>query len=677
MRSSYGTYYINGTQILIKNYPEYDYLTTLGFDKEEKQITFYIPDTYENNKFSISIFETREERLVNGWRWCWFYQGYCLYATPSARNEKLIEQGETVEYRTYNDIEGEEPLNASFYGNTEIDATTIDVFKQCKALDKIDIIFLETGETEYYINDEFIVKRPKLISLVFRMKEDDVTLNCFAVNDYLELPKYECYLTENQINVDFLPKNYAYNAPMKYYLSINSNDYKEMELIEVENFFRHIINNAYWGIYSLRLKIENKYKTFYSEVKTINIKKAITLKENDKSDLILLYDILEDDFRHNGIGKINPIQAKITETSGNLIAEFKLLNNERNKLIKIGSFIKCKVDNERNNQLFRVRSIVKDNNYITVYCYCYLINDLGDNYVKDINITSKTAIESIQHLLDNTIIENDFKVTGAETEALNPILERKNFKNLIFDTENSIISNYNCTVTIDNDKLIVNKNNKELIARDRKNIIEIEQDIDDYDICTCVVPYSNDGYGIDEVYVLSPLVNSYPSIHTQEVIFQDINISNQYPTVEKVKQALREKTKELFSVNMIDVPYQNFVLKIFEDNKISRLTLYDTVLCRHKRLDIEFTATVIQREYNPLSNRNTSITLGVNRKTLSEVFRTNKIKEIEKGITAFATKKYVELQSQSLAEAMESEMLDLTVNNVEMDYRLCQLQLGI
>ena len=648
-------------------YDLYDYGVALELDGE-KHLTFRIPSLGVNNEnVTITIFEkSKKSGNINE------YYGYGLYQTQEAGTEFSKGVGRAFYYT---------PKTLSDNGKLYIDyqnSEVVNEFNQYKALDKVDIKILSTGEAEYYINNKFLCKRPSFIGIMFRAKHYGTqNINDFVLDDYIEINSFNCELQSNKIKVEYNYFNYAANSTPKHYLRLNNYKFIEIEPNFENDRYVTYINDVYWGMYNIEVSLQNEYKNVVSDIKTIYIVKDILLRDNDKTKNIILYEPTETDFRHNGLGRLDVLSAKLTEENGKMDLELELVNNSRSNSVVIGSAIKCRVGDERNNQLFRVRGISKTNNSIIVYCSCLLLNDVGDNYIKDVNFKDVNVVTAINNLLKNTIFKNNFVAIGTGNEIKTPVLEKKNFKNLLFDDENSIKSNYNCMLSIDNTKIIVDRENKNFLAKDRKNIIEIEQDLDDYDVCTCIIPYSSDGYGLDEVFVISQLVNNYPAIRCQEVIFQDIKISDEYPTELEIKKALRDKSIKMFENDKIDLPYLNFNLEIFENKKFGNLRLNDRVICRHKKLNIEFNAEVIKRVYDPLSDKNVSVEIGVNRKTLNEVFRLNEIKKMEKGNTAFASKKYVDLKNTATYLFLEDENLMLVENSVDLDCRLAMIELGI
>lgn len=650
-------------------YDLYDYGVALELDGE-KHLTFRIPSLGVNNEnVTITIFEESKKSGVSNIN---EYYGYGLYQTQEAETDFYKGVGRAFYYS---------PKTLSDNGKLYIDyqnSEVVNEFNQYKALDKVDIKILSTGEAEYYINNKFLCKRPSFIGIMFRAKHYGTqNINDFVLDDYIEINSFNCELQSNKIKVEYNYFNYAANSTPKHYLRLNNYKFIEIEPNFENDRYVTYINDVYWGMYNIEINLKNEYKSVVSDIKTIYIVNDFLLLDNDKSKNIILYEPTETDFRHNGLGRLDVLSAKLTEENGKMDLELELVNNSRSNSVVIGSAIKCRVGDERNNQLFRVRGISKTNNSIIVYCSCLLLNDVGDNYIKDVNFKDVNVVTAINNLLKNTIFKNNFVAIGTGNEIKTPVLEKKNFKNLLFDDENSIKSNYNCMLSIDNTKIIVDRENKNFLAKDRKNIIEIEQDLDDYDVCTCIIPYSSDGYGLDEVFVISQLVNNYPAIRCQEVIFQDIKISDEYPTELEIKKALRDKSIKMFENDKIDLPYLNFNLEIFENKKFGNLRLNDIVICRHKKLNIEFNAEVIKRVYDPLLDKNKSVEIGVNRKTLNEVFRLNEIKKMEKGNTAFASKKYVDLKNTATYLFLEDENLMLVENSVDLDCRLAMIELGI
>lgn len=480
-------------------------------------------------------------------------------------------------------------------------------------------------------------------------------LNDFVVDDLIEISNYTYVQTATGVTVKYKYKNYVPDTSIKHYMQINNAGFEEIQptftkINELEYECSYYIDGMVRGTYGIEIKVENEYKSTTAPKMYVKLTQEVYLLDVDKSKDIILYEEIETDFRHRGLGTLKNItDAKITEiNNGNFTFEFiYFINDSIAEYIKTGAIVKVRVGDNRNNQLFRIRNTLINNNKIKVFASAIALSDVLGNYIYDINIEEeKTGIDALNFLLSNTLFLHNFKATGDIFELKIPELEMKNLSNLLLDDEKSIISNYNCKVEFDNFNinLLSTRNGNEIEAREGKNILEIEDDIDDFDICTVLIPKSSDGYMLDEIYVESKYINNYVAIRSQEIVFQDIKISDEYPAIDDVKKALREKAEKVFEVEQIDLP--KFSLKLgLKELKNLRFSDYISIgtriKCYHKRLGTTIDGTVVERQYNPITNENESITIGFRKKSLNQALGTEKINKMITGNMAFTSKKYV------------------------------------
>lgn len=517
------------------------------------------------------------------------------------------------------------------------------------------------------------------------------TLNDFVVDDAIEISDYTYVSDETGITIKYKYKNYVPDTTIKHYVQINNIKFENInptltKINELEYECSYYIDGIVKGTYAIEVKVENEYKSTTSPKFYAKLIPQVYLLDIDKTKDVILYEEIENDFRHRGLGTLRNItDTKITEVdNGNFTFEFIYIGNDIiSKNIKTGAIVKVRVGDNRNNQLFRIRNTVIDNNKIKVFASAIAISDVLDNYIYDINLKEeKNATDTLNYLLSKTLFLHNFKAIGDISEIKIPELEMKNLSNLLLDDEKSIISNYNCKVEFDNFNinLLSTRNGNEIEAREGKNILEIEDDIDDFDICTVLIPKSSDGYMLDEIYVESKYINNYIAIRSQEIVFQDIKISDEYPTIDDVKKALREKAEKVFEVEQIDLPKftLNLNLKEIKNLKFNDyISIGTKIKCYHKRLGTTIDGTVIERQYNPISGENESITIGFRKKTLNKVLGTDKINKIISGNMAFASKKYVENIVNGATYYLEQENLEITENSLDMDYRLSLIELGL
>ena len=150
-----------------------------------------------------------------------------------------------------------------------------------------------------------------------------------------------------------------------------------------------------------------------------------------------------------------------------------------------------------------------------------------------------------------------------------------------------------------------------------KNIKEdgFSEEIDMRDIVTRIVPKAYNGHMIegDEPWIDSPLIDKYPTIRFGVMEFEDIKMREDAQdgdeddgiivcdTQEELKMALKQKCEEQFDAG-VDKPKVTISADIillegtdlYEDIKdLVKVSIGDTVHCRHSKLDIVSDARVI------------------------------------------------------------------------------------
>ena len=166
-----------------------------------------------------------------------------------------------------------------------------------------------------------------------------------------------------------------------------------------------------------------------------------------------------------------------------------------------------------------------------------------------------------------------------------------------------------------------------------KNIKQdgLTEEIDTRDVVTRIYPKAYNGYTMtDNGYVDSPLINSYPTVKTATITFDDVKMSDDAmeddedkgviicDTQEELDAALEQRCQEQFDAGLdkpkINISADMILLantELYKDYKIlETVSLGDTIHCRHSRLGIVTDARVIELEYDSIHKRVDSVVLG-------------------------------------------------------------------
>ena len=154
-------------------------------------------------------------------------------------------------------------------------------------------------------------------------------------------------------------------------------------------------------------------------------------------------------------------------------------------------------------------------------------------------------------------------------------------------------------------------------------MMSIEQNVNTDNVATRLMPISDGGIIIPEVYVDSPRINKYANIRTRMIEYGDVKLKGDseeegFDSIEEVHEELRRRCHEEFE-NGIDLPKITYSVDMIElsqyeeykDVKIlERVFLGDTVTCVNEQLDISTRAKAIKLTFDCLNRCNKKITLG-------------------------------------------------------------------
>ena len=628
----------------------------------DKPFAFKLPTNLEKNKYSIYVITGMSEAIsLNG-----------VLVWPSVSNSAVKIDANNVSFNSY------DPYS----------------FKKLNT-DKT-YLFDSNGVKEDGVN--YFDNPSGIIGIVFRFETE---------YSRLDLPDFyfEDKITITDVKLDTSTLNLSYKAEslymknnIKHYIDINGVTQEITPIVE-DGVYKYTLSRLDKGLSKINIIIDSSYTTQIS--KTVYVKKGEEVTFNaDKSTSIVLYKENDRDYSTNGEGILKDIiSAKVTEILNgvfNLDLELSITDRLASD-VSTGCVIKCPVSGNKGRQLFKVRNITRTINKVIVFAQHIAIAKLAGNYVTNEYILNTNAVTAVNEVMSNTIIPTEIAVDGSifgENEDVN--IKKGKVIDVLINNNDSIKNTFNCDFEFDNFTLkVYEKRGKQSqnTLRYGKNIIEIEEDINDLDICTVLIPYSSDGITIPQLTIASPNINNYDDLYCMEYTFQDIKLDEVYDTEEKVQEALIKACINLFNNEKIDIPVFNYkaTVKEIESKFKDTLEVGDEIPCYHKKLGLNLTGRIIEREFNPLTMENTSFNINFRKKTLSDILNLKSINETIKSKRDFATKKYVTDLVEELVEKLNNatrytlygieksnnENLELAENSVDLDYRLSTLELGL
>ena len=293
----------------------------------------------------------------------------------------------------------------------------------------------------------------------------------------------------------------------------------EYNLITENNSDFIVLENA------LNIEIsEEDNKLVYKVILKSPLFKITTRFIDKKTQCIKIYEFNEENFDNNGLGILIPSSAIITRT----LNDMKYYIDLKHPFDEFGKWKLLQEDRiiKANNQLFRIKHVVKTLSDITVYAE-HIFFDLQNNFIEDTNIVEKNGLLAINQLLNNTSYKHHFIGTSDITTKSNSRMVRKNVVSaLIGSDENSFINRWGGELDMDWFTFEINKK----IGRDNgytisygKNLTGLNAKFDMTNVVTRIRPVGFDGIELSgNKYVDSPLINNYAMPIIREYSYENV-----------------------------------------------------------------------------------------------------------------------------------------------------------
>ena len=352
--------------------------------------------------------------------------------------------------------------------------------------------------------------------------------------------------------------------------------------------------------------------------------------------MIQVYSPRNTDFEHNGDMTLFPTEAivhPILNGEWEVNLEHPIDQEGRWKYIVEEAVVKMPSFN--GDQLFRIKKKEKSDSGVTAELQPIFMDAKDDCFLLDVRPTDKTGQQALDIM---TAPNKKYKASSNISLVSTAYYQTKNLiEALNGDDENSFINRWGGEIIFDNYTVIVNERaggdyGVEVLYG--KNIKEdgFSEEIDMRDIVTRIVPKAYNGHMIegDEPWIDSPLIDKYPTIRFGVMEFEDIKMLEDAQdgdeddgiiicdTQEELKMALKQKCEEQFDAG-VDKPKVTISADIillegtdlYEDIKdLVKVSIGDTVHCRHSKLDIVSDARVIEMEWDCIKERVDSVVLG-------------------------------------------------------------------
>lgn len=333
--------------------------------------------------------------------------------------------------------------------------------------------------------------------------------------------------------------------------------------------------------------------------------------------IINLYSKTENNFIHNGLKILKPIEAIVTEEVN---GDYSLKITMPKGTAEIQNEQIIKAPTPKSNQLFRVYNSDIDMLGNPVYYARHIFYDLLDFFIEDTRPMGDGAF-ALSKILENTPFNGTSDVTKQERAyymMMSPVKAILGADNALITVWGGEIERDNFTVRLKNHL----GENRGVAIRYRKNLTGLRVQTDLSGIATKIMPtgLQEDGQSIlklPEMYVESPLIGNYANVKTTRIHYSDIKIDEETTRAEALER-LRNAANLEFT-NGIDKPqvtatvefiplsdteeYRNFAV-------LESVYLGDTVNIFHEDLNISLESEVISYEFDALSKRYIKVILG-------------------------------------------------------------------
>lgn len=352
--------------------------------------------------------------------------------------------------------------------------------------------------------------------------------------------------------------------------------------------------------------------------------------------MIQVYKPENTDFEKNGDMTLFPTTAMVHPVlNGEWEAELEHPIDDEGRWKYIVEDAVVKMPSFNGEQLFRVKKKDKSDAGVKAELQPIFMDAKEDCFLVDVRPTDKNGQQALD---DMTASNKKYKARSdiqtfstAYYQTMN-LIEAINGEN-----DNSFINRWGGEILFDNFEITVNERvggDYGAEVRYGKNIQQdgISEEIETRDIVTRIVPKAYNGRMIEgkKPWVDSPLIDKYPTIKYGVMEFEDVKMREDAQeddeedgiiicdTEDELKEALKKKCEEQYEMGLdkpaITIQTDMVLLEdtdLYKDFKdLEKVSLGDTVRCRHSKLDIITDARVIEMEWDCIEKKVNNVTLG-------------------------------------------------------------------
>lgn len=353
--------------------------------------------------------------------------------------------------------------------------------------------------------------------------------------------------------------------------------------------------------------------------------------------MILLYESSETLFETNGIGALSDAVSCIVTEERNGAYELEMrypITGVHYSDIQYRNILMAKPNPFDDAQPFRIYRITRPiNGIVTVYAQ-HITYDLNGIPVKPFH--TYTIEGTLSALSTNAAINNIFTYSTDKEAGMQGEVETDvplSARYILGGMEGSVLQTYRGEYYYNrfNVALLTNRGqNRGVVLRYGKNIVNLEQDEDYSELYTGVAPYWK---GEDTTVYLPETVLFVQGSYDFERILS-LDMTEAFDTAPTADQ-LRTAAQSYIDNNNIGVPTASISISYAMDSDIESVHLCDTVQAVYTRLGVQASAKCVKTVYDELLGRYREITLGSIRSNLADSYAattqnlTRRIRRIE------------------------------------------------
>nr|WP_196228639.1 phage tail spike protein [Enterococcus casseliflavus] len=375
----------------------------------------------------------------------------------------------------------------------------------------------------------------------------------------------------------------------------------------------------------------------------------------DKSLKPRIYDPLEKDFRHNGLGiMIDTSRCDVTEeANGKYEVEIEHpLISRFSDYFENGYQIKAKPNDQEDYHIFEIKNTYKDtiSNTILIYGQSRTYK-IGNREVRHVEIDSKNGAEAMAAIENGMDEPSDVKLFSDIQTISSTVFEARNVLSCISGEQGSMVQYWGGEIKREPFKLsLLRRRGRDNVGTVRygKDLNGLKIKFDWSSIVTKVLPYadlqnSEDGT-TKRIYgnaVMSELATDYPDIYAKHIQFTEEQGVKDLASLNRVaanyfKSINPGSDKPKISIEL-EIEKLTDSEEAKEFAKIKNYGLFDTFSVYHRLYDIHIDTKITSVVYDSLTEKNKKIYAG----DAQMAFYTKQNYELQETIKTLTKKGYM------------------------------------